>query len=424
MLHTVKSVAWGLPTVCTVLLFAFYFTVRSRVYHVRNFFPMIKTSFRELTKKSGGISAASAMATSLGGTIGIGSITGVAVCIACGGKGSVFWMWAAGFCGCMLKYAETNVAVRYRVRDGDICSGGAMYALKANGRTFLGSVFAAAAILASFGTGNMTQSSSVSRVLADDGISESVTGVVMALLFLLAVSGGRKAIASVSAKIVPLSSVIYLLVVTAAIAARITFLPSVVSDIVRSAFGLRQIGGGVAGYTVSQAIRTGVTRCVFSSEMGMGSSPIVHSANESATPHTQGSWGIIETVCDVFVFSTLTAFALLLYDEPDAEGVFHALLGSFGSVLLPLLLAVFGFASMISWCFYAESCMSYLRFGKKARLFYRVLSAFCVFLGAVLDGMAIWDLADVLNLFMMIPNLYLLFIKRKEICLCFGKTKR
>ena len=424
MIHTLKSLLWGLPTVSIVLLFGLYFTVRSRAYNIRKLFSILKNAVCELRSDIGGIGVSASMATALGGTIGIGSISGVAVSLASGGPGSIFWMWCAGFLGCMLKYAETNVALRYRVRDGDICSGGAMYALKACGKPLAGGIFAVSALLASFGTGNMTQSSAVSVTLAQSGIPVTLTGTLLAFLFLLSVSGGRKTIAKISEKTVPAAGGIYLLIVTAMIAAKADRLPSVICDIVSSAFGFRQACGGVAGFTVSAAVRTGVTRCVFSSEMGMGSSPIVHASNENATPHSQGSWGIIEMMTDVFVFSSLTAFALLLHGKTDAEGLFSSVLGKAGTAILPALLAVFGFASIISWCFYAESCMSYLGFGKAARSIYRVLSACFVFLGSVIGADKVWDISDILNVFMMIPNLYLLFIKRKEICLCFGKTKQ
>ncbi len=424
MLHTIKSLLWGMPTVCAVIGFGVYFTFKSRAYNIRGIKEIFRSSFRELKVKSPGISAFSAISTSLGGTIGIGSITGAAFSLAVGGPGSIFWMWVTGFFGCMLKYAETSTALRYRVRDGDICSGGAMYALEKSGKPFLGKVFAFCLLASSFGTGNMTQSSAVRASLGEIGLSGYVTGALLSALFLFAVSGGRKKIASFSEKTVPFSSAVYLIIIIALILPRITLLPSVLCTIIRSAFGLRQFGGGAMGYTVSAAMKTGVTRCVFSSEMGMGTSAIAHSSNETASPHSQGSWAIIEMMTDIFVFSTLTALALLLYGEKSVEGLFYSSFGKAGSVTLGLLLFMFGFASIISWCFYAESCMSYLGFSKAKHLLYIALSALCVFLGCITDSAKIWDIADILNFFMMIPNLYLLFIKRKEICLCFGKTKR
>lgn len=412
---------WGTPTVVIILFFCLYFTVKSRFMPVTRFFSTVKRCIRELRTSNGGISAASSMATALGGTIGIGSISGVGVAIAAGGAGSVFWMWVTGFLGCMLKYAETSVAVKWRAYEKGIYSGGAMYALRANGKKAFACIFALACIAASFGTGGMTQSYAVAESLKANGIPTVVSGVFLALTVFFALLNGRKGIAKLCEKLVPVTGLIYLLCAFFLIIRRIDCLPSAFLCILRSAFGINQISGGVMGCGVAYALRTGVARGVFSSEAGMGSSPIVHSANQSASPETQGEWGILEMTADIFVFSTVTALFLLQYGTTDVNQAFYMGFGYIGNAILPAMLFIFGFASIISWCFYADACISFLT--KNTLLFgviYRVAISISVFFGAIMKTDNVWNGADILNIFMIIPNLYLVFIKRKEICKWFG----
>ena len=420
MLQTVHDILWGIPSVACIAAFGIYFTVKSRFRQVRKLPFIIRRCARGLGRREGGISAAASMATALGGTVGIGSIAGVGLALETGGAGSVFWMWVTGFLGCMLKYAETYVAVRYREHSGGIAAGGAMYALRSSGKRRTAAAFALLCVAASFGTGGLTQSHEVAVSAAAEGVSPAVTGAVFALCVLAAVWGGRKAIARFCAVAVPAASLIYLICVVALILMRASAIPRVFANILGSAFGIRQIAGGAGGAALAAAIRTGVVRGVFSSECGMGSSPIVHAANETADPQTQGDWGVLEVCADIFVFSTLTAIALLAYGTDSACRLFGFLPGGCGDMLYLPLVAVFGVAAAVGWCFYAESAIAFLvPENRLLPALYRLCAAACGFLGAVSGGSAIWNISDILNILMALPNLYLLFIKRKEICLCF-----
>lgn len=427
MLETVKNLVWGIPTVVALSAFGLYFTIKSRFFQITGLPSVFADAFRDIKKSSGsGISAAAALSTALGGTVGIGSISGVALAISQGGVGSIFWMWVVGFLGCMVKYAEINVAVSGRKKINGIYTGGAMTSLYDDGKKFAAVFFAIMCIFASFCTGCLTQSSAVTATLTLNGIQKVICGAFISAAVLLSVAGGRRAIAGISCVLVPAASFIYIILTLYIIISHITALPTVFIKIFTYAFGIRQAGAGIMGYTVMAAMKVGWARGIFSSEAGMGSSPIVHSASENATPHTQGKWGIIEMIADIFVFSTLTALALESSGFSDVGIMYFRVFGSFGRVVLPSLLAIFGFASIISWCFYAESSIKFL-FSDRSKvvsLIYRIAVSLLSFAGAVAAATVVWDLADIFNALMMFPNLYLLFNKRKEICLCFGTKKR
>ena len=424
MLEKIHAFLWGAPTAALLCAFGAYFTFKSRFRQLR-LISIIRERARELNAREGGISAGASMATALGGTVGIGSIAGVGLALSAGGAGSVFWMWVTGFLGCMLKYAETAAAVKYRVTECDIACGGAMYALRAAGKERLAAAFAVFCVLCCMGTGALTQTNAVARAAESCGIPPGITGAVFALCVLAAVSGGRRTIARFCSFAVPAASAIYIAAAAAVICMRAYALPQAFAQIFECAFGLKQAACGIGGAAFAAAMRTGVVRGVYSTECGMGSSPIVHASNRTALPHTQGDWGILEVFADIFVFSTLTALAMLVCGTSSALVMFSSSFGTAGEFIYTPLIALFGFAAAASWCFYAESAVEVLAPGKTAvKRAVHAAAAACAYLGAATRGNGVWYAADIMNLFMAAPNMYLLFIKRKEICQCFAKTAR
>ncbi|HAN20756.1 MAG TPA: sodium:alanine symporter family protein [Clostridiales bacterium] len=419
----IKNVVWGMPTVFLILAFGIYFTFRSR------WFPIVK--IKEITQstlgslKSSGdkkdknnVTPFMAVATAIGGTVGVGSIVGVGYGIATGGAGSIFWMWVSGFFGMMIKYAEVAIAIKYRKKTAKGYAGGAMYCLKDLGYKKLGVIFCLFCISASIGVGNLAQTNAVSVILDGIGIKPIIAAVLLSFFFALIIFGGQRKIAGISAVVVPLVSIVYL---GCAVYIMILFLPeipSVLGRIVTEAFGYKAAVGGFSGVLISRSIRVGFARGVFSNEAGMGSSPIAHAAAENATPHTQGMWGIVEIFIDTFIVSTLTGFILLCAGTNEVGELFHHCFGQFGRPMLALLLTIFAFASMISWCFYSEGCINFLTDKKFYLSLYRIIAIFAAFTGAMASVAIIWDIADILNGLMIFPNMFLLFIKRKEV---FGK---
>ncbi len=413
MLSFVREVLWSLPTVALLTAVGVYFTVRSRFYQIRG----IKHILTSVRYGGGeGISPFSALMTALGGTVGVGSITGVAYALTAGGAGAVFWMWVTGFFGMMLKYAEVYMAVLFRKQTPCGYDGSAARVLSAAGKPFAAGMFAVLCVLASLGSGNLVQAGAVAEAAAEIGIPPLLCAALTAALLAPTVFGGQKRIAAVNSAVLPVFSALLMLFLSAAVILNLRGVPEAFSAIFREAFGIRQAGAGISGALISIALRTGATRGVFSNEAGMGSSPIAHAASPSADPQKSGDFGVIEVFIDTFLVSTFCAVALLSGGFDTVTEMFSELFGVIGSVFLTVSLLVFAFASIISWCFYSEGCIRFL-FGDRRlpRTLYRTLSVAAAFAGCIIPLASVWDAADIFNALMIVPNLYALILKRKDI---------
>ncbi|HBL85367.1 MAG: hypothetical protein A2Y17_11705 [Clostridiales bacterium GWF2_38_85] len=411
-----KNILWAPPLIILLFSAGILFTVRSGFYQFRCMSEMFRNISQSLrSSKTSGISSLMALSTALGGTVGVGSIIGVAYSIAIGGVGSIFWMWISGFIGMMTKYAEVAIAVKYRTKRKGIFVGGAMYALKALGKPKTAVLFAITCVVASVGAGNLAQTNAIAELLSFEGVPITATAAVVAILLAFIIFKGQKFIAKLSQIVVPFISVLYLLAVTAVIIVYFKGIPSAICRIFSEAFGFSAVAGGFSGAIISSAFRNGLTKGVFSHEAGMGSSPIAHAASETATPHTQGLWGIFEVFFDTFVVSTLTAIAIICVGVCDMGELFDLFLGNAGSIFILAAIAVFAFAAVLSWCFYAESCLYFLSNSPVPLFIYRVLFIIAAFIGAVIPKGVAWDISDIFNALMIFPNLFLLLICQKEV---------
>ncbi len=416
-LSVLKNIVWGLPTVVLLTVFGVFFTHKSRFYSIKAIRSILRDLYLSLFReKREGISPLAAVATALGGTVGIGSIVGVGYALATGGAGSIFWMWVCSFFGMGLKYAEVKIALnRRRVGDGDTL-GGAPFRLKDMGFARLAVAFCIICIIASFGTGNLTQINALSGVLVGKGIARPLCALICVVTIGIAVFGGRRRISRINLLLVPSASFIYLAACIFVIIANHSLLLEVLGRIFREAFGFSAMAHGISGAMISNALRVGFARSIFSNEAGMGSSPLAHATSSEQNPENQAKWGIFEIFFDSFLVSTLTAFALLLSKTASPEFMFSLHFGHIGELVFSVLTAVFAFASVISWCYYAECCLSFLFPRKSAPfLIYRAAFSLAAACGAFLSNSFIWETADVLNAFMMMPNLFLLYKCRNEI---------
>lgn len=417
MLSVIKAIVWGIPTVAVLLVAGIYFTRKSAFYRPKAVKSTVKDTVFSLKGGSKeGISPFAAVATALGGTVGVGSIVGVGYAIAVGGAGSIFWMWICSFFGMGLKYAEVVVALNSRDRTGGRLLGGAPFRLKGLGYKRLACLFCLFCIAASFGTGNLTQVGAISSFLVSAGASRTVCALLCVGIIALAVFGGRERIAGINTVIVPTASVVYLLGCAAVMFMNASCILPAFGQIFREAFGFSAVAGGFSGALLSHTLREGFARSLFSNEAGMGSSPLAHATASEELPQKQAKWGIFEIFFDTFVVSTATALCLLSGGYASPADMFGALFGNAGEYIFGALAAVFAFASVISWCYYAECCIDFL-FPKSriAKRLYRVLFALAAVPGVFLSGGTVWELSDILNAFMMFPNLFLLFKCRKEI---------
>jgi AGCS family alanine or glycine:cation symporter len=367
-------------------------------------------------KDKNGISPFSAVMTALGGTVGVGSIVGVGYGIAVGGAGSIFWMWVCSFFGMGLKYAEVRIALNKRERVNGDFIGGAPFRLHGIGYKGLAFLFALCCITASFGTGNITQIGTVSSFLSEEGVPKTVCAGLCFAAVSISVFGGRKRIASLNVFAVPTASALYIAVCVAVLLINIDSLPAVLRTIFENAFGFSALTGGVSGALLSTVIREGFVRSMFSNESGMGSSPLAHASSAEVNPDVQAEWGIFEIFFDSFVVSTLTAFCLISSSTYDPFEMFENTFGAVGKWFFLALVCVFALASVLSWCFYAEIAVDYLcPRSLYAKYIYRAAFALVTLAGAFVTGSLLWEIADILNAFMMFPNLFLIYKCRKEI---------
>lgn len=365
----------------------------------------------------GDITPFQALMTALSATIGTGNIAGVATAIALGGPGAVFWMWITALVGMATKYAEAVLAVHYREVDelGNHV-GGPMYYIR-NGLgprwRWMAGAFAAFAMVAAFGIGNMVQANSVADALDGAlGIPAWVTGPLMAVLVAAVVLGGLRRIADVASALVPFMALAYFLAAAAVIVLSWRDVPAALATIVTSAFTGTAATGGFAGAAVWAAIRYGVARGVFSNEAGLGSAPIAHAAARTRDPVRQGLVAMLGTFIDTLVVCTLTALVIVLSGvwtsgttgAALSGAAFQSALGPAGQYVVTFGLALFAFTTVLGWSYYGERCAEYL-FGVRVIRPYQWLWIAAIPLGAWVKLELVWLAADVMNGLMALPNL-------------------
>lgn len=413
IIGAVKDAVWGLPTLSLLLFAGIYFTYKSGFCRPNAIKRVAKNLYSSLkTPKKDGISPFSAVATALGGTVGIGSIVGVGYALSMGGAGSIFWMWVCSFFGMGLKYAEIKISLNGKSQKS---SGGAPFRLASLGYKKTAVIFCLFCIAASFGTGNLTQSGAIASFLLNRGVSPLLSATLCCALIGFAVFGGKKRIAKANEVLIPLASAVYLAACLCIIILNASRLGYAFREIFKGAFGISAVTGGFSGAMLSHVIREGFARSLFSNEAGMGSSPLAHGSVES-NEKTQAEWGLFEIFFDTFMVSTLTALCMLSGGFTDASAVFLSAFGKIGLWLMGILLALFAFASVISWCYYGQCCLEFMfPNSKKAAAVYKTLFSLSAFFGVYASGDLIWETADLLNAFMLFPNMFLLFKCRKEI---------
>ena len=363
-----------------------------------------------------------ALTTALASTIGTGNIIGVGTAIFLGGPGAVFWCWIAGVFGIATKYAESFIAVKYRVRtpDGKM-QGGAMYALERGlNMKWLGVLFAALAALASFGIGCGTQINAIAEVIENNvplNIPPIAVGVVGGILTGIVIIGGIQSIARVCEKLVPLMAVFYVLGCVIILGINYDFILPAVGAILRLAFTPGAVAGGLVGQGVMIALRFGVARGLFSNESGMGSAPLVASAAQTRNPVRQALVSATGTFWDTVVVCLMTGLVLVstIMKNPEinmdtiADGgqlttAAFSQIPVLGPIILVVGIITFAWSTILGWSYYGERCAQYL-WGKKALLPYKLLFVAVVVVGPVLALDLVWTIADILNALMAIPNL-------------------
>ena len=416
-----------------------WYTVRTRFVQIRCFGEGMKKTFGSLSLRGGrqeqGMSSFQALATAIAAQVGTGNIVGASGAILTGGPGAIFWMWIIAFFGMATIYSEAVLAQETRVKDKDgSIQGGPVYyittAFQGAFGKFLAGFFSIAIILALGFFGCMVQSNSIGSTFQTAfGVPSWIVGIVLVVICGVIFLGGVQRLAAVTEKVVPIMAAIFLLGGLVVLIARAKYIPATFGMIFQYAFQPQAIIGGGFGYAIKTAISQGAKRGLFSNEAGMGSTPHAHAQANVSTPHEQGVVAMIGVFMDTFVVLTLNALVVIstLYTEGGplaecgaaasttlskanlAQTAFGVVFGeSAGAMFVAVCLFFFAFSTILSWNLFGKINVVYL-FGKKSAVVYSVLGLVFIFLGTLMSNDLVWELTDMFNNLMVIPNALALF---------------
>ena len=438
VLSQIDSYVWGIPMIVLIMGTGLLLTIRTGGTQFRRLGKALRYMVHNEEGGEGEVSSFAALSTALAATVGTGNIVGVATAIGTGGPGALFWMEVAACLGMATKYAEGLLAVKYRVLDenGKALGGPFYYIERGLGPKWkwLAKLFAffgaAAGIL---GIGTITQinsiTSAVSRVFDPDSkhiafsIGENsyswttvIAAIVVTALVALVVLGGIQRISTVASLVVPAMMILYVVIALAILVYNIDQVPAAIVKIVRSAFGMDAVAGGMLGAMIV-AMQKGVARGIFSNESGLGSAPIAAAAAQTNEPVRQGLVSMTGTFLDTIVICTMTGLTIILTgsNEVGLEGV-DVTIRAFGqglpwsetagAIFLMIALSFFAFTTTLGWDYYGERCLEYFtNKNQKAVKVYRYLYILAVFLGPFLTLEFVWTFADIFNGLMAFPNL-------------------
>lgn len=411
---------WGWGMILLLLGTHLFMTVRTGFIQRKTITKGIKLSVSKEPDADGEVSQFGALATALASTIGTGNIIGVGTAVALGGPGAVLWCWLTGVFGIATKYSESLIAVKYRVKTEDgRMQGGAMYALERGlHMRWLGLIFAVFAGFASFGIGCATQVNAIATVCNENlHINKAVVGIIIGVLTAVVIFGGIKSIARVCERLVPFMALFYVLGCIVILGINYDYIIPAITTICRLAFQPGAAAGGLVGSGIMLAMRYGVARGLFSNESGMGSAPIAAAAAQTRNPVRQALVSSTGTFWDTVVVCLMTGLVLVSTimknpainaNEITDGGVLTSLAFDQIPVIGPLILVVgiisFAFSTILGWAYYGERCVEYFA-GKKGLIPYRVLYIAVAVIAPVVALDVVWDIADILNALMAIPNL-------------------
>ena len=381
-------------------------------------------------KHESGMSSFQAVATAIAAQVGTGNIVGASGAILTGGPGAIFWMWVIAFLGMSTIYAEAVLAQKTRIiKDGEVLGGPVYYIthfIKGGFGKFLAGFFAIAITIALGFFGCMVQSNSIgSTIETAFGIPGWIVGIVLVGICALIFIGGTQRLASVTEKLVPIMAAIFLAGGVIVLVARIKYIPATFGMIFKYAFQPQAIIGGAFGMAIKTAISQGAKRGLFSNEAGMGSTPHAHAQANVKQPHDQGAVAMAGVFIDTFVVLTLNALVIIctLYTEDGilaggyvgdvvntigktnlAQTAFGVVFGEkLGAMFVAVALFFFAFSTILGWNMFGKVNVNYL-FGKKGVLPYTIISLVFIFLGTMMSSDLVWELTDMANYLMVLPN--------------------
>lgn len=420
MLGTTNDFLWSKLLIIMLVSFGIYFTFKSKFVQFRMLKEMVRVLLEGKTSSKDSISPFQAFCVGMAARVGTGNITGIAIAIALGGPGAVFWMWIISIISAASSFIESTLAQVYKVKDKDGFRGGPSYYMeKGLNKRWMGVLFSIL-ITISFGlVFNSVQSNTVSIAFENAfGADRLTLGIIMALIFSAIIFGGVKSIAKVAEYKVMLLAVLYIGIALFVIVTNITQLPEVLSLIVKNAFGFEQAVGGSLG----AALMHGVKRGLFSNEAGMGSAPNVAATATTSHPVKQGLIQAFGVLTDTLIVCTSTAFIILFsdaYKQPELNGIaltqaaLSEHVGSWASGCLAIFIFLFGFGALIGNYYYGETNIRFLHKSKALLMLYRTSVLAMIIFGSVAKIQLVWDLADLFMGFMVIVNLIAILLLSK-----------
>lgn len=421
ILSEIKNWVWGPPLLILLIGTGIYLTIILKGMQFRYLGYALKQAFfPQKYQAEGDISPFESLMTSLAGAIGTGTIVGVATAIAIGGLGSMFWMWIMAFLGMAIKYSESLLAVKYRILDarGEMMGGPMQYIEYGLGWRWMAILFAIFGAIAAIGTGNLVQVNSIAEAISSIWTLDPwITGVILAILTGTVILGGVKSIGQVAGVLVPMMALFYLTAGLIIIVVHMDALPAAFKLIINSAFHGQAAVGGFAGSTILMAVQMGVSRSIFSNEAGLGISSMAAAAARTDSPGRQALITMTGALISTVIVCSITGFVLAVTNvlgQTTATGkvlsgatmaieAFNTTLPG-GNYIVALGLILFAFTTVIAWAYYGEKCFEYL-FGEKFIFFYRIMYTLIVIPGAALKMEMVWNVADIMNGLMAIPNL-------------------
>ena len=393
-----------------------YFAFRFRAFYLCH--PLL--SFRAMPLENG----AKHMLLSLGGTVGVGNIIGVAVALLAGGSGAVFWMWVSAFFAMALKYAEITLGMLKRRKENGVFKGGAPYYIKEKLGSLAAFIFAFLLICNSVFMGGMIQSSAISEAINTAfNVSPVVTGVILSVLSAL-IFFFRVDLFGISAYVVPFMSIGYIVACLTVVFTNAAMLPDIIKDIFKNAFTVSSACGGFLGILLSPALRHGILKGLFSNEAGCGTAPSAHISSGEKEPCRQGLFGIFEVFADTVIMCTLTAIVILLATEKKdfqkgaaeiCSAAFENFFGAFAPPLLALFITLFAFCTIIAFGHYALETLLFFGVGRTVKEAFVLAYCFSLFLGAIAAPYILWEICDVIVCLMLIINTSAVALSQKDI---------
>lgn len=418
LVSVANGILWGKLMVWLLLGTGIFYSVRLGLPQIRHFGHMFKVMFSGRTSAEGGITPFQALCTGLAAQVGTGNLAGVATALVSGGPGAIFWMWITALVGMATIFGEATLAQVFRVKseDGTYRGGPAYYLEKGLGQKWMGVLFAFSIIVAMAFIFNAVQCNSIAAGLRGAfNLNEVYVAGATIVLTALVIFGGLRRIAHVAEIVVPLMAGLYILGSLVVVVTHFSEIPAVFSLIFKSAFGAKQVAGGVLGHTVAMAFRYGVSRGLFSNEAGMGSTPNAHATADVKHPARQGFTAMMGVFVDTILICTATAAIILLSGTLDSgkTGVeltqiaVEATLGSWGPTFIAVALMFFAWTSILGNYYYGESNLMYIfpNCGKGGLAIYRVMVLGMLMFGATSSVPFVWELADFFNGIMALLNL-------------------